>query len=95
MLGFTIEQAIPTSLFIIMLNSLAGFVVDHHELSMTQWKSLIAYLILSLFGMFVGTLLSQFIKGENLKKGFGYFIWVIALMILVQSGGKVGGWYGS
>ena len=84
MLSFSIEQAVPTSLFIIVLNSMAGFAVDHHELSITQWQSLGIYLLISLIGMFAGAYLSPFIKSENIKKSFGYFIWAIAVMIFLK-----------
>jgi uncharacterized membrane protein YfcA len=35
-------------------------------------------------GVFVGTYLSKFIDGSNLKKGFGWFALTMALVILLK-----------
>jgi hypothetical protein len=35
-------------------------------------------------GVFIGTYLSKFIDGSNLKKGFGWFALAMALVILAK-----------
>jgi hypothetical protein len=38
----------------------------------------------ALGGMLVGMVLSKKIKGQDLKKGFGYFVWGVAMLIMVR-----------
>jgi uncharacterized membrane protein YfcA len=39
---------------------------------------------LSVIGIFAGTWLSKFIDGKKLKKGFGWFVLVMAVYIIVK-----------
>jgi uncharacterized membrane protein YfcA len=80
-LGFTAEEAIPTSLLIISGNSLTGFLWDQYHLSVQDWMNLLTYLTCTLTGIFPGIYFRRFIHGINLKKFFGYFIWIISFLI--------------
>lgn len=84
LMGFTMQEAVPTSLFIITLNSFIGFSTDKHHLLASDWSNLVKYLLYALFGMMIGLYIAKFIKGERLKKTFGCFVWMVATAILIK-----------
>lgn len=84
LMGFTMEEAVPTSLFIITVNSLIGFVADQHQFIASDWGNLAKYLAPALLGMLIGLYIAKFVNGESLKKAFGYFVWVVGIVILIK-----------
>jgi uncharacterized protein len=76
-----IRKAVATSLFIIALNSLIGFIGDIQTLEI-EWFFLLTFTSLSVIGIFIGIYLNKFLNETQLKKGFGYFVLVMALFIL-------------
>jgi uncharacterized membrane protein YfcA len=79
-----IKKAIGTSLIIIAIKSLTGFLLgDALQLSI-DWMFLLGFTSLALIGIFVGVYLGQHIDGKRLKKGFGYFILVMAVFIFTM-----------
>ncbi|MDX1924541.1 MAG: TSUP family transporter [Rickettsiaceae bacterium] len=83
-MGFTMQEAVPTSLFIITVNSLIGFAADQHQCKTNDWSHLGKYLAPAFFGMLTGLYIAKFIQGEGLKKASGYFIWVVGIAILIK-----------
>ncbi len=77
------KKAVATSLLIIAIKSLIGFVGDVENLAM-DWNFLIVFTLLSVLGIFAGVWLNQFIDGKKLKKAFGWFVLVMAVYILVK-----------
>jgi uncharacterized membrane protein YfcA len=73
--------AVGTSLIIIALKSLLGFFLGDALTMEIDWQFLAIFTGLSLIGIFIGSYLSNFIDGKKLKKGFGYFIFVMAIFI--------------
>jgi len=84
LMRFTIQEAVPTSLFIITVNSFIGFAADKHHFIPADWINLAKYLIPALLGMMMGLYIAKFIKGESLKKAFGYFVWIVGMAILTK-----------
>lgn len=84
LIGFTMQEAVPTSLFIITVNSVIGFTADQHQFIADDWSNLAKYLAPALLGMVTGLYIAKFIQGESLKKAFGYFVWVIGIAILTK-----------
>jgi uncharacterized membrane protein YfcA len=84
LMGFTIIEAIPTSLFIITINSLVGFFADKYQFSFDDWYQLSKFLICAYLGMLVGIFFARFIKAGNLKKYFGYFIILVAFSMFFR-----------
>ena len=82
-LRLPMKAAIGTSLFIIALNSLIGFVADagHYELN---WGLLLAVSAFAIVGLFFGELLGRKIHGEKLKKGFGWFVLIMGIFIITK-----------
>ena len=81
--GLTMKEAVGTSLLIIACNSLTGFVGDIGHFQ-TDWKLLGIVTTLAVSGILVGTQLSKKIKNENLKKGFGWFVLVMGIYIIIK-----------
>ncbi|WP_431158838.1 sulfite exporter TauE/SafE family protein [Winogradskyella poriferorum] len=77
------KTAVGTSLFIIAIKSLIGFLGDVTNLEI-DWNFLIIFTILSIIGIIIGVWMSKFISGKKLKKGFGYFTLIMALYILYK-----------
>ena len=75
------KVAVGTSLIIIAFKSLLGFFLGDAMTMEIDWTFLMAFTGLSLIGIFIGSYLGNFIDGNKLKKGFGYFIFVMAIFI--------------
>jgi uncharacterized membrane protein YfcA len=77
------KKAIGTSLFIIAINSLIGFLGDVQNLPI-DCSFLLVFTGLSIIGIFMGMYLSKFTNENQLKKGFAYFVLVMALVIFYK-----------
>ncbi len=75
------KTAIGTSLIIIALKSLSGFLLGDTFILEIDWEFLSIFTLISLIGIFIGSYLSNFINGKKLKKGFGYFVFAMAFFI--------------
>lgn len=75
------KVAVGTSLIIIAFKSLLGFFLGDALTMDIDWMFLIIFTTISLLGIFIGSYLSNFIDGNRLKKGFGYFIFLMAIFI--------------
>ena len=49
-----------------------------------DWSFLAVFTSLSIVGIFVGIWLNQFIDGKKLKKGFGWFVLVMGIYIIIK-----------
>ncbi|MFC0603930.1 sulfite exporter TauE/SafE family protein [Winogradskyella pulchriflava] len=78
-----IKKAISTSLFIISIQSLIGFLGDIKTLDI-DWPFLLTFTFISIFGIFIGLALSKKISAIRLKKGFGYFTIITAFYIIFK-----------
>lgn len=83
LLRLPMKNAVGTSLLIIALNSLIGFTGDLGRSSI-DWTFLLTLTTISVVGIIVGTELSKKISGSNLKSGFGWFVMIMALYILIK-----------
>lgn len=79
----SIKKAVATSLLIIAINSLIGFVGDVQNIEI-DWLFLLSFTSISIIGIFIGTYLSKFIEGEKLKKGFGWFVLFMGVYIIFK-----------
>ncbi len=77
------KQAIGTSLLIIALNSLIGFTGDIGQYE-TDWQFLITITVIAIAGIFIGGQIGKSIPGQKLKKGFGWFVLVMGIWIIVK-----------
>lgn len=77
------KMAVGTSLLIIAAKSLVGFLGDLGNQTI-DWNMLISFTGLSIVGIFIGSALSKKVKDSALKKGFGWFVVVMAVYILAK-----------
>ena len=77
------KKAVATSLLIIAIKSLIGFIGDVENLDI-DWTFLLIFTTISVVGIFVGTWLNKFIDGKKLKKSFGWFVLAMALYIVFK-----------
>lgn len=79
------KQAVGTSLLIIAAKSLIGFTGDVMEnADKMDWTLLSAVTALAVIGIFIGNQLSKKIDGAALKKGFGWFVLVMGVYIIIK-----------
>ena len=79
--NLSIREAISTSLLIISIKSLFGFLGDIKNLTI-DWEFLISFTSISIIGIILGIWISNFINGKNLKKFFGYFVLIMSIFII-------------
>ena len=77
------KTAVATSLFIIAINSLIGFIGDIGSTEI-DWPFLLKFSSFSIIGIFLGIYLNKYINEVQLKKGFGYFVLIMSLVIFVK-----------
>ena len=77
------KMAVGTSLLIIAAKSLIGFLGDLEHLDV-NWVFLLVFSALSVAGIFIGSFLSTKLNTQKLKKGFGWFILVMGIFIIVK-----------
>ena len=78
------KMAIGTSLFIIAIQSLIGFLGDISVHQNIDWKLILIFTSLSIIGIFIGNALSKKIKEEKLKTGFGWFVLLMGVYIIIK-----------
>ena len=89
LLGNTpIKEAIGTSLLIITLNSVAGFLGYLGSVPL-NWNLMATFTLAASLGTFGGAYLSQFVNPKQLQRGFGYFLLIVASFILFQNRSKI------
>lgn len=75
------KKAVATSLLIIAVKSLIGFIGDIENLEI-EWTFLLMFTALSIAGIFIGGYLNKFIDGKKLKTAFGWFVLVMGIYII-------------
>ncbi len=78
------KLAIGTSLLIIATKSLIGFLGDLSTQPSIDWAFLLLFTGLATAGIFMGSYLSNFIEGHKLKRGFGWFVLIMGILIIIQ-----------
>jgi uncharacterized protein len=81
--GLPFKTAVGTSLFIIAINSLMGFLGDIFNYTM-DWTFLITITTLAVIGILIGNKLQKKISAVKLRRAFGWLILVMGSWILLQ-----------
>ena len=87
--GLSMRQAVPTSLVIIALKSLTGFVkyidiIEAENLKLDV-NIILGIAALGVVGSFVGSALAMRLPQERLRRVFGFFLVAMGLFILIES----------
>ena len=77
------KKAIGTSLLIITINSLIGFLGDVQN-TKVDWGFLILFTAISVIGIFIGLYIQKYLNEKLLKKIFGIFVLVMSVIILYK-----------
>lgn len=77
------KKAIGTALFIILLKSIMGFLIDFNQYQF-DWTFLIKFSAFGMVGMLAGIYLSGLVSNEKLKKGFAWLIFGVGSMVLIK-----------
>jgi uncharacterized membrane protein YfcA len=81
--GLHFKTAVGTSLFIISINSLSGFLGDAFHQQM-DWPLLLSLTSLAIIGILIGTSLSRKISGIKLRMAFGWLTLVTGVYIIFR-----------
>ncbi|MEN9208644.1 MAG: sulfite exporter TauE/SafE family protein [Gloeomargarita sp. GMQP_bins_120] len=83
--GLPMKMAVGTSLLIITVKSLIGFVGDVQNPNLQMdWGLLLLFSLVAILGIFLGSYWSNFVSNRQLKKGFGWFVAVMGVYILIK-----------
>lgn len=82
-LKLPMKTAVGTSLFIITINSLVGFLFSISH-STIYWPLLLSVTAIAILGILAGSYLSTKIDGKKLKPAFGWFVLAMGLYILLK-----------
>ena len=77
------KQAVGTSLLIVAAKSLIGFTGDLGKITM-DWSLLLTLTGLAIAGIFIGSFFAKRIAADRLKQGFGWFVLVMGIYIIVK-----------
>lgn len=83
LLKLPMKSAVGTSLVIISINSLMGFLFSLPHTSI-QWSFLLSIAFIAIIGILIGSYLSTKIKASRLKPAFGWFVLVMGIYILAK-----------
>lgn len=77
------KKAVATSLLIISVKSLIGFLGDVQNIDI-DWTFLSIFSALAGGGIFIGIWLNKFLDGKKLKKAFGWFVLIMGVFIIAS-----------
>lgn len=78
------KKAVGTSLVIIAIKSLIGFLGDLGKENVFDWYFLGTFSAIAIVGILIGSYFSKYISNEKLKPSFGYFVLVMGIYILAK-----------
>ena len=77
------KEAVGTSLVIIAVKSLIGFLGEGNE-TVIDWMLLMQITAFAIVGIFIGSALSKKIDGAKLKPVFGWFVLIMGIYIIIK-----------
>jgi uncharacterized protein len=82
--GLPFKTAVGTSLFIIAINSMAGFLGDVLNHRIMEWGFLLRITALAVAGILLGNFFSKYISAHHLKKSFGWLTLAMGCWIIFK-----------
>lgn len=82
--GLDMKKAVGTSLLIIAINSISGF-IGYLNYIEVPWMFLIQFCAFSVAGIFIGATLIKYVKPDSLRKGFAIFLVIMGTFILYKN----------
>lgn len=84
LVGLPMQMAVGTSLVIITMNSMAGFLGHIHDNSI-QPLLILVFVSSGLLGTFIGARLAKFLPAKKLQTTFVWFVILLAIFLLVDN----------
>lgn len=82
--GLDMKRAVATSLVLISINSFAGVATDVVDGLQYDWMFVLTFTAITTAGIIIGTIFSRRIDGAKLKAGFGWFVAIIGVVVLLR-----------
>lgn len=82
--NLSMKKAVGTSLVIIGMKSLIGFMGDIERANDIDWPFLSSFTAIAIVGILFGSYFSNKISNEKLKPSFGYFVMLMGTYILAK-----------
>jgi uncharacterized membrane protein YfcA len=82
LLNLEMKKAIGTSMMIISMNSLLGFLSS--QKTEINWQFLLIFTSIAVIGMLIGIQLAKKIDGKKLKPIFGWFVLIMGIYIIIK-----------
>ncbi len=82
-LKLPMKTAVGTSLLLIAINSLFGFLFSLKQFEY-NWTILLSFTALSIAGIFIGSRMADKISAASLRKGFGWFVLLMGIYIIIK-----------
>jgi uncharacterized membrane protein YfcA len=89
LVGLPIRQAVGTSLIVIAMNSIAGF-LGHLNGASIDLVVVAIFVVAGIFGSLSGTKLAKVIKPDYLRTSFAVFVMLLAVFLLYDNLQKLG-----
>lgn len=83
-LKMPMKIAVGSSLFIVAINALLGFLGDFSHFAFYDWKFLFLFTGIAVLGIIIGIFGSTKVDGSKLKSGLGWFVLLMGIYILVK-----------
>lgn len=83
LLKLPMKTAVGTSLLVISINSLTGFLFSLHHITI-NWEFLLIISSTAIIGILIGSFISTKIDGKKLKPAFGWFVLVMGIYIIIK-----------
>jgi len=84
LVGLPVPTAIGTSLIVIAMNSIAGF-LGHLGTGVADWMAILVFTSAGLLGTFSGMKLSRQLSSSKLQKAFAVFVIALAIFLLIDN----------
>ncbi len=82
-LKLPMKTAVGTSLLIISINSIFGFLISLNQFEY-DWKLLISFTTIAIVGILIGNQLAEKVSATTLKKWFGWLVLIMGIYILIK-----------
>lgn len=77
-------MAVGTSLLIIAIKSLVGFLGDIQTGQLIDWSFMLLFSAVTISGILIGTWLNKYVDGKKLKGAFGWFVLLMGIFIIIE-----------
>ncbi|NBV68140.1 MAG: sulfite exporter TauE/SafE family protein [Flavobacteriia bacterium] len=83
--GLEMKKAVGTSLVLIFINATLAFLLGFKNMPQLETNSLLFMGLSASIGMLIGVYLQRFMKGEALKRTFGFFVLAVGIYVLFST----------